>query len=67
MIKRMLGQSGLSIAPLVFGGNVFGWNVDEQTGFRLLDAFVDHGFNAIDTAASIPPGRPAIQAANPNP
>jgi aryl-alcohol dehydrogenase-like predicted oxidoreductase len=50
MIKRKLGQSGLSIAPLVFGGNVFGWNVDEQTGFRLLDAFVDHGFNAIDTA-----------------
>lgn len=50
MIKRKLGQSGLSIAPLVFGGNVLGWNVDEQTGFRLLDAFVDHGFNAIDTA-----------------
>lgn len=50
MIKRTLGQSGLSIAPLVFGGNVFGWNVDEKTGFRLLDAFVDHGFNAIDTA-----------------
>lgn len=50
MIKRMLGQSGLSIAPLVFGGNVFGWSIDEKTGFRLLDAFVDHGFNAIDTA-----------------
>jgi len=50
MIKRKLGQSGLFIAPLVLGGNVFGWNVDDQTGFRLLDAFVDHGFNAIDTA-----------------
>jgi aryl-alcohol dehydrogenase-like predicted oxidoreductase len=50
MIKRKLGQSGRSIAPLVLGGNVFGWNVDEDTGFRVLDAFVDHGFNAIDTA-----------------
>ncbi|RWK43685.1 MAG: hypothetical protein EOR46_04320 [Mesorhizobium sp.] len=50
MIKRTLGQSGLSIAPLGLGGNVFGWNVDEQTGFRLLDTFVDYGFNAIDTA-----------------
>ena len=50
MIKRKLGQSGLSVAPLVLGGNVFGWNVDKVTGFRLLDVFVDHGFNAIDTA-----------------
>jgi aryl-alcohol dehydrogenase-like predicted oxidoreductase len=50
MIKRKLGQSGLSIAPIVIGGNVFGWNVGEQESFRLLDAFVDHGFDAIDTA-----------------
>jgi len=40
------------IAPLVLGGNVFGWNVDEKTSFALLDAFVEAGFNAIDTADS---------------
>ena len=45
-----LGKTGLSIAPLVFGGNVFGWTIDEKTSFAVLDAFVDHGFNAIDTA-----------------
>jgi aryl-alcohol dehydrogenase-like predicted oxidoreductase len=50
MQKRALGKTGLSIAPLVFGGNVFGWTVDEAASFALLDAFVDHGFDAIDTA-----------------
>ncbi|AHE56315.1 aldo/keto reductase [Sphingomonas sanxanigenens] len=50
MQKRSLGRTGLSIAPLVFGGNVFGWTVDEAQSFALLDAFVDHGFDAIDTA-----------------
>ncbi len=50
MQKRALGKSGLEITPLVFGGNVFGWTADETTSFRLLDAFVDHGFDAIDTA-----------------
>jgi aryl-alcohol dehydrogenase-like predicted oxidoreductase len=50
MNQRPLGRSGLSIAPLVFGGNVFGWTADEATSFRLLDAFVDGGFNAVDTA-----------------
>ncbi|RZJ41311.1 MAG: aldo/keto reductase [Brevundimonas sp.] len=48
--KRPLGRSGLDIAPLVFGGNVFGWTADEATSFRLLDAFVDAGFDAVDTA-----------------
>ena len=48
--KRPLGRSGLEIAPLVFGGNVFGWTVDEPTSFALLDRFVDAGFDAIDTA-----------------
>lgn len=50
MNKRKLGNSGLEIAPLVFGGNVFGWTVDESRAFTLLDAFVAAGFNAIDTA-----------------
>jgi len=50
MQKRPLGRTGIDIAPLVFGGNVLGWTVDEPASFQLLDAFVDHGFNAIDTA-----------------
>ena len=50
MDKRKLGNSGLEIAPLVFGGNVFGWTVDEKGSFALLDAFLDAGFNCIDTA-----------------
>jgi aryl-alcohol dehydrogenase-like predicted oxidoreductase len=50
MDKRKLGSSELAIAPLVFGGNVFGWTADEATSFRLLDAFVAAGFDCIDTA-----------------
>ena len=50
LTKRKLGSSGLDIAPLVFGGNVFGWTADEATSFALLDAFVEAGFGAIDTA-----------------
>jgi len=50
MQKRKLGNSGLEIAPLAFGGNVFGWTADEPTSFKLLDAFVGSGFNFIDTA-----------------
>jgi|HubBroStandDraft_1064217.scaffolds.fasta_scaffold00448_18 aryl-alcohol dehydrogenase-like predicted oxidoreductase len=49
---RPLGTTGLRIAPLVLGGNVFGWTIDEQRSFEVLDAFVDAGFNAIDTADS---------------
>lgn len=49
---RFLGRSGLSIAPVMLGGNVFGWNVDEKMSFAILDAFIDAGFNAIDTADS---------------
>lgn len=50
MEKRPLGKSGIEVAPLAFGGNVFGWTVDEAMSFRLLDSFVDAGFNLIDTA-----------------
>jgi len=50
MQKRKLGRSGIEIAPLAFGGNVFGWTVDEKGSFTLLDAFVDAGFDCIDTA-----------------
>ncbi|MFO7688095.1 MAG: aldo/keto reductase [Desulfobacterales bacterium] len=50
MQKRKLGNSDIEIAPLAFGGNVFGWTVDETTSFKLLDAFVEAGFNFIDTA-----------------
>ena len=50
MKKRKLGKTGLEIAPLVFGGNIFGWTVDQATSFKLLDAFVAAGFNSVDTA-----------------
>ena len=52
MDKRKLGSTGFDVAPLAFGGNVFGWTVDEPTSFLLLDTFVDAGFNLIDTADS---------------
>jgi aryl-alcohol dehydrogenase-like predicted oxidoreductase len=50
MKKRKLGNSGLEVWPLCFGGNVFGWTVDEKLAFNLLDAFVGAGFNFVDTA-----------------
>jgi len=50
MDMRRLGNSPLRIAPVVFGGNVLGWTVDQAGAFKILDAFVDAGFNAIDTA-----------------
>jgi aryl-alcohol dehydrogenase-like predicted oxidoreductase len=49
-MRRKLGRSGLEIAPLVFGGNVFGWTADQASSFALLDRFVDAGLNAVDTA-----------------
>jgi len=52
MNLRPLGRSGLSIAPLVLGGNVFGWNVDLKDSCAILDAFIDAGFNMVDTADS---------------
>lgn len=47
---RPLGRSGIQVSPIAFGGNVFGWTVDEARSFRLLDAWFDAGFNLIDTA-----------------
>ena len=50
MKLRQLGNSDIQIAPLMFGGNVFGWTADATTSFAILDAFAHHGFNFIDTA-----------------
>ncbi|MGV3762066.1 aldo/keto reductase [Parapedobacter sp.] len=48
--QRTLGKSDLQVSPIAFGGNVFGWTLDKQQSFRILDAFVAAGFNFIDTA-----------------
>jgi aryl-alcohol dehydrogenase-like predicted oxidoreductase len=50
MNLRRLGRSGLEVSPLCLGGNVFGWTADEAASFSLLDAWVDAGFNFVDTA-----------------
>ncbi|QKJ29990.1 aldo/keto reductase [Mucilaginibacter mali] len=50
MEKRELGKTGIAVSPLMFGGNVFGWTIDEATSFKLLDAFTDAGLNFVDTA-----------------
>jgi aryl-alcohol dehydrogenase-like predicted oxidoreductase len=52
MDLRRLGQSDLYFAPLMLGGNVFGWTIDEPASHAILDAFVDAGFNAVDTSDS---------------
>lgn len=52
MNKRQLGQSDLQVYPIAFGGNVFGWTIDEETSFGILDGFSEAGFNFIDTADS---------------
>ena len=67
MQSRNLGSTGLRIAPLVLGGNVFGWTADRNTSFALLDAFLDAGFNAIDTADVYNRYAPASKEANPRP
>lgn len=50
MEKRKLGTTNLHVYPVTFGGNVFGWTIDEKKSFELLDAFTGKGFNFIDTA-----------------
>jgi len=52
MEKRTLGKTGLEVSPIAFGGNVFGWTVDEKRSFELLDQWAEIGFNFIDTADS---------------
>ena len=67
MELRMLGRSGLKVSPLCFGGNVFGWTVDEKRSFELLDAFVGAGFNLSIPPTCIQHGCQGIRAANPKP
>ena len=50
MNYKQLGRSALRVSTLCFGGNVFGWTIDEVTSFDVLDAFVAHGGNFVDTA-----------------
>lgn len=50
MRKKILGKTDLEIAPIVVGGNVFGWTINEKESFKMLDAFSEQGFNFIDTA-----------------
>ena len=52
MDRHKLGRTGFEVAPVALGGNVFGWTADEATSFQLLDAFVEAGFNLVDTADS---------------
>jgi len=47
---RKLGRSGMKVAPICFGGNVFGWTIDQETSFAVLDAYVEGGGNFIDSA-----------------
>jgi len=50
MEKRKLGNSGIEVAPLALGSNVFGWTIDEETSFKILHGFIEAGFNLVDTA-----------------
>ncbi|PTS94735.1 alcohol dehydrogenase [Pedobacter sp. HMWF019] len=50
MDKRKLGNTDLFVSPITFGGNVFGWTIDQNRSFEILDGFVEAGFNFIDTA-----------------
>jgi aryl-alcohol dehydrogenase-like predicted oxidoreductase len=52
MQKRILGMTGLEVSPLTLGGDVFGWTIDEQQSFEILNAWIAAGFNFIDTADS---------------
>jgi aryl-alcohol dehydrogenase-like predicted oxidoreductase len=64
MSKRRLGRSELFIEPLILGGNVFGWTLEEQPAFRVLDAYLDAGFAAIDTSDSYGKGKSETMLGN---
>ena len=64
MTQRRLGRSELSFEPLVFGGNVFGWTLEEADAFKVLDAFVDEGFTAIDSSNSYGKGKSETSLGN---
>lgn len=57
MDKRRLGRTDIDIEPVIFGCNVLGWTLEESDAFRVLDAFVDHGLTAFDTADSYGKGK----------
>jgi aryl-alcohol dehydrogenase-like predicted oxidoreductase len=57
MTRRRLGRSDLMFEPLVFGGNVLGWTLQEADAFKVLDAFLDSGFTAIDTSNTYGKGK----------
>lgn len=65
MVKNQFGNTSLKTAPIIFGGNVFGWTLDEQQSHQVLDAFVDKGFNMIDTSNNYPrwvPGATGLES-----
>src|SRR5665213_1566528 len=57
MTQRRLGRTDLSFEPLVFGGNVLGWTLEEADAFKVLDAFLDEGFSGIDTSNTYGKGK----------
>jgi aryl-alcohol dehydrogenase-like predicted oxidoreductase len=62
--RRRLGQSDLRVFPLAIGGNIFGWTADSETADSILDTYVEHGGNFIDTADSYAGGRSEIMIGN---
>lgn len=54
MKKVTIGNTNLEVSPINFGGSVFGWTLDEEKSFEILDAFVGADFNFIDTADTYP-------------
>ncbi len=62
--RRTVGQSDLQVFPLAIGGNVFGWTADSASANDILDVYVAHGGNFIDTADSYAGGRSEIMVGN---